>query len=192
MPRWHEQVSARRGRDGGGAICGAYLEQMRGIALGCPCCVHVHPIFQALHLYFWPCTCVSRAGLVTCSWTIPTAHTGASQHRDDQDIVLCCSTHSHTQALSGALHSPTLSTFCVLLCLDPLCVALFVRPNGHPEPEQALPTARGMQGGPCATAGQHWPKTAGQASPWRLLAHRSTRRWVSRRNLISTQRQHDL
>ena len=47
-------------------MCGAYLEQRRGIALVCPCWVHVRPFFQALHLYFWPCTSVSRAGLVCC------------------------------------------------------------------------------------------------------------------------------
>ena len=83
----------------------------------------------------------------------PTAPTGAPQHHDDQYIVLCRLHPSRTRALSGSLRSRTLSTLCVLLCLDPLCVALFVRPNGHPEPEQALPTARGIQGGPRATAG---------------------------------------
>ena len=94
----------------------------------------------------------------------PTAHPGAPQHHDDQDIVLCRLHPSRARALSGSLRSHTLSTLCVLLCLDPLCVALFVRPNGHPEPEQALPTARGVQDGPRATAGRRWPKTAGQTS----------------------------
>ena len=83
----------------------------------------------------------------------PTAHPGAPQHHDDQCIHRARLHPSRARALSGSLRSHTLSTLCVLLCLDPLCVALFVRPNGHPEPEQALPLARGMQGGPRATAG---------------------------------------
>ena len=41
-------------------MCGAYLEQRRGVALVCPCWVHVHPFFQALHVFYKPCTGASR------------------------------------------------------------------------------------------------------------------------------------
>jgi len=92
------------------------------------------------------------------------AHAGASQHHDDKDIGLRLFHTHHARAPFGLLRSHTLSTLCVLLCLDLLCVALFVRPNGHPELDQALTTARGVQYGPRVTAGRRWPKTAGQTS----------------------------
>ena len=92
------------------------------------------------------------------------AHAGASQHHDDKDIGLRLFHTHRSRAPFGLLRSHTLATLCVLLCLDSLCVALFVRPNGHPELDQALATARGVQDGPRATAGRRWPKTVGQTS----------------------------
>ena len=80
--------------------------------------------------------------------------------------TLGCAFFTHTvpelRSVCCAL-TPFLPSACVL-CLDLLCVALFVRTNGHPELDQALVTARGVQDGPRATAGRRWPKTVGQTS----------------------------
>ena len=115
--------------------------------------VHVQLSLRSRLLHFFtsppPCESSSAAFVVAD----PTAPTGAPQHRNDPTDMRASLDLPLARAPTRRLRPRTLSTLCVLLCLDPLCVALFVRPNGHPEPEQALPTARGIQGGPRATAG---------------------------------------
>ena len=69
---------------------------------------------------FKRCTCTTSlapAHPAGRCWTIPTAPTGASQHRDDQAIVLHPFPVSRARALSGFLRSPTPCTLCALLCL---------------------------------------------------------------------------